>query len=128
MDVFEAFPNAIISNQWALVGVLKGTEVGTEITSSKMCDVIVDEGSYASPNNTPKANYEESNILLYARASDMPTLATPALHSAYMWHDTVNGYYYAIEEASLGKNQETGVVEHVEFVLRQTEVAEVDDE
>lgn len=123
MDVFEAFPNAIISGQWALVGVEKGTEVGTEITSSQLCDVIVDEGSYASPNRTPNADYEESNILLYARANDMPTLATPALHNGYMWHDTFNDYYYAIEEANLGKNQGAGIVEHVEFVLRQTEVA-----
>lgn len=122
MDVFEAFPNAIIIDQWELVEVDKGTEVGTEIVSSKPCDVIVDEGSYASPNRTPDANYEESNILLYARATDMPTLATAALHNGYMWHDTLNDYYYDIEEASLGKNQETGVVEHIEFLLRQTEV------
>ena len=122
MDVFEAFPNAIISNQWALVEVQKATEVGTEVVSSNLCDVIVDEGSYASPNRTPDANYEESNILLYARASDMPILSTPALHNGYMWHDTVNNYWYDIEEATLGKNQETGFVEHVEFVLRQTEI------
>lgn len=123
MDVFEAFPNAIIPNQWELVEVEKGTEVGTEIVSSKPCDVIVDEGSYASPNRTPDAGYEESNILLYARAIDMPTLATPALHNGYMWHDTLNDYWYNIEEANIGRNQETGVVEHVEFILRQTEVA-----
>lgn len=126
MDVFEAFPNAIITNQWELVEVEKGTEIGTEVISSKLCDVIIDEGSYASPNRTPSADYEESNILLYARSTDMPTLSTPSLHNGYMWHDTVNDYYYAIEEASLGKNQETGVAEHVEFILRQTEVT--DDE
>lgn len=122
MDVFEAFPNAIISNQWALVEVQKDTEVGTEIVAGKLCDVIIDEGSYASPNRTPDANYEESNILLYARAINMPTLSTTALHNGYMWHDTINDCWYDIEEASLGKNQETGIVEHVEFILRQTEV------
>lgn len=123
MDVFEAFPNAIISNQWELGMVKYGTEIGAEFTPIGPCDVIVDEGSYTAKERAPDASYEDSDNLIYAKPSQIPTLATAELTNGYMWHDVLNDLYYEIRDASLGKNQETGQVEHIEFLIRPTEVA-----
>lgn len=123
MDVFEAFPNAIISGQWELGEVEYGTDIGTEFSNPQPCEVIVDEGSYTTHERAPDAPYEDSDNLIYARPGQMPTLVTAKLTNGYMWHDAVNDIYYEIREASLGKNQETGQVEHVEFLIRPTEVA-----
>jgi len=120
MDVFEAFPNAIISNQWEIGEVRYGTETGTQFSNPVACDVIIDEATSASVADIPDLKNES---LLYARASDMPTLLTSKLATNYMWHDKTNDLYFMILQVGLGKNQETGKVEHVEFVLRQTEVA-----
>lgn len=131
MNVFEAFPNAIISGQFELGEVQLGTEVGTVFSSPALCDVVIDEGTYTATGRTPEAPYMTSDILLYAKPEQMPTLVTAKLTNGYMWHDKVNDLYYEIREASLGKNQETGIVEHIEFLLRPTEVAlngEAEDE
>lgn len=123
MDVFNSFPNAVISDQWQLGQVEYATEIGTEFSNAKLCSVIVDEGSFADPNRSPNAAYEDSGILIYAKPEEMPTLVTAQLTNGYMWHDKANNLYYEIRDASLGKDQETGKVEHVEFLIRPTEVA-----
>lgn len=123
MDVFEAFPNGIIRNTWELGEVQRATEIGNVFQSIATCDVIIEEGVYDRSGRTPDADYQDSNILLYARPEDMPTLNTAALAAGYYWHNTATDQYYAIREASLGTNQETGVNEHVEFLLKPTEVA-----
>lgn len=128
MDIFEAFPNGIVSNQYELGEVQYGTELGTEFSSATLCDVVVDEGTYATTGRAPEVPYNTSDILLYAKPQQMPTIVTAKLTNGHMWHDKINDLYYEIREASLGKNQETGVVEHVEFLLRPTEVALVKGE
>lgn len=130
MDVFSSFPNAIVSNRWELGRVVRATVGGNEFKNPVLCDVIVDEGSYADADRAPRADEESSDTLLYARPEQMPTLATTQLTNGYFWHDKLNDLYYAIREASLGQNQETGVTEHVEFLLRPTEAltSEGDDE
>lgn len=124
MDVFEAFSNAIISGQWELGQVQYATETGTVFRNPVSCDVIVDEGSFTSTSRTPDAPYEDSDNLIYARPEQLPTLVTAVLTNSYMWHDTANDIYYEIRDASLGKNQEAGQIEHVEFLIRPTEVSE----
>lgn len=123
MDIFEAFPNGIISEQFELGVAEFGTEVGTVFSDAKLCDVVVDEGTYTTTGRAPDTPYMDSGILLYAKPEQMPTLVTAKLTNGYMWHDKINDLYYEVREASLGKNQETGVVEHIEFLLRPTEVA-----
>lgn len=123
MDVFEAFPNGIIRNTWELGEVQRATEIGNVFQALNICDVIIEEGVYDRSGRTPNADYQDCNILLYARPEDMPTLNTAALAAGYYWHNTATDQYYAIREASLGTNQETGVNEHVEFLLKPTEVA-----
>lgn len=123
MDVFEAFPNGIIHNTWELGEIQRATEIGNVFESIALCDVIVEEGTYDRSGQTPNADYQDSNILLYAHPTDMPTLNTAALSAGYYWHNTLTDQYYAIREASLGTNQELGTVEHIEFLLKSTEVA-----
>lgn len=123
MNVFEALPNAVITNVWELGQVQNGTEIGKVFSDPATCDVIVDEGSFTTTERAPDAPYEDSDSLIYAKPEQMPTLLTAELTNGYMWHDKTNNLYYEIREASLGKNQETGQVEHVEFLVRPTEVA-----
>lgn len=125
MDVFNAFPNGIVSGVWELGEVERATEIGTIFTGIAICDVIVDEGTYERSGRTPDPDYQDSHTLLYARPGDMPTLNTAALAAGYYWHNKTSDQYFAVLEASLGKNQETGVVEHVEFLLKPTDIAEV---
>lgn len=125
MDVFEAFPNAIISGVWELGEVQRATEVGNVFESYALCDVIIEEGTYDRSGQSPNADYQDSNILLYARPGDMPTLNSAALAASYYWHNTETDQYYAITECSMGTNQELGIVEHLEFLLKPTEVANV---
>lgn len=126
MDVFEAFEEAIIEDRWELGQQLTGTMRGKEFSNAVACDVIVDEGSYATPNRSPEVEYQESDTLIYARPEQMPTLNTAELTNGYMWHDKETDTFYEIRQASLGKNQETGEVEHVEFLIRPTLVASND--
>lgn len=123
MDVFEALPAAIISGRWELGKLMSGTIVGKEFSDAVPCDVIVDEGAYATPDRSPEVEYQESETLIYARPDQMPTLHTAELTNGYMWHDKETDTYYEIRQASLGKNQEIGVVEHIEFLIRPTMVA-----
>lgn len=122
MDVFDAFPNGIVSNQYELGEVQYATAEGTVYSSGKLCDVIVEEEANAEFDRTPSANPIYTDMLIYARPEQMPTLVAAQLTNGYMWHDVLNNFYYEIVSASLGKNQETGQIEHVEFKVRQTEV------
>lgn len=123
MDVFEAFPNGIVSDRWELGQLNSGTIRGKEFSNPITCEVIVDEGAYATPDRSPEVEYQESETLIYAKASQIPTLHTAQLTNSYLWHDLKTDIYYEIRQASLGKNQETGEIEHVEFLIRPTMVA-----
>lgn len=123
MDVFDALPNAIISGVWFL-GVLEhDTEVGTKFTVAKALDVIVDEISIAEREMNPNPDELNSSTLVYVKPSQLPTLNTNALVAGYLLFNSEDGIYYTIENAALGKNQETGTVEHVEFLIKQQEIA-----
>ncbi len=123
MDVFEIMPEAIVSDQFEIGQAEFGTEIGTVFSNAALCDVVIDEGTYNTSGRAPEAPYLTSDILLYAKPEQMPTLVTAKLTNGYMWHDKLNDLYYEIREASLGKDQETGNIEHAEFLLRPTEVA-----
>lgn len=124
MNVFNIFSEAIIPETWELGQVKRGTRRGKEFSEAVALDVIVDEGTYSVTDRSPSAQYEDSDTLVYARATDLPTLDTAKLAAGYMWHNIVTDTFYNIREASLGKNQARGMVEHVEFLLRPTEVLE----
>lgn len=121
MDVFEAFPEAIIGGEWQLGEVKRATVRGKKFSNPTTLEVIVDEGTYAVTDRSPSAEYESSDTLIYVRASDLPTLDTAKLAANYLWYNLKTNGYFDIREANLGKNQDTGVVEHVEFLIRPTE-------
>lgn len=123
MDVFEAFEEAIVSDRWELGQLVSGTLRGKEFSNPIACDVIVDEEAYANPDRSPEVEYQESDTLIYAMPEQMPTLHPAQLTNGYLWHDTETDTFYEIREASLGKNQETGEIEHLEFLIRPTLVA-----
>lgn len=122
MNVFEAFPQAVISGIWEIGSLERATTIGKVFSQPTICEVIVDEGSYVAVDRTPSYDYEESNILLYAKTEELPTTVSAELTNGYLWHNRETGIYYEIREASLGKNQEDAEIEHMEFLLRPTEV------
>lgn len=120
LSIFDAFPNAIVSDVWQIGMCQHGTVVGHQFTNMGYIDVVEDEGSTSSINNTPEAL--NSDLLIYARPSQMPTMNCSQLVSSYMLYDTMNDDYYLIVDAGIGKNQHTGEIEHIELKLVQTEV------
>ena len=124
LSIFKAFSNAIISDVWEIGTCEHGTVVGNQYTKVNALDVVVDEGSNSSINNTPETL--KSDLLVYVMPSQMPTLQTNILVSNYMLYNSEEDSYYMIVDAGIGKNQHTGVIEHLELKVVQTEV--VDDE
>ncbi len=127
MNVFEAFPSAIVNNVWMLGEVKRATVRGKEFSNPRFCSVIVDTGVSAVNDRSPSADYETTSTLLYAIPSDMPTLNPAELSTSYLWYNTETKEYFNIRDVSLGKNQTTGEIEHLEFLLQPTEVL-VDEE
>lgn len=122
MDVFKAFPNAVVSDVWQIGRLERNTEEGVRFISLGAKDVIVDEAAGGSYEASPQAAALETGTLLYAKAEQMPTMNPAALISDYLWENTEEGQIYAIIEAGIGKNQDTGVIEHVEFRISPKEV------
>lgn len=123
MDVFKAFPNAIEHNLWELGTVLRGTENGTKFQSVGFIDVIIDEQVDGELDTSPNAEGVSVNTLLYVRPADLPPANTAAFVGEYYWHNTETDTFYEITEVGVGKNQENGLVEHYEFLLKPTGVS-----
>ena len=119
MTVFEAFPNAI--ETWSIIPVAYSTITGNQLDmkNAQNIDVIVDEGSSSDANQSPNYATINSDTLIYTKPSQMPTTDTSALVADYAIKSP-NGKIYEITDAGLGKNQELGIVEHIELKIRQT--------
>lgn len=124
MDVFSAFPQAIVSGVWEIGTVARATELGNVYTTLNSLDVIVDEESDTSIVETPDADYLETGTLLYVKPSQLPTLDSSALASDYLVKNTELGQIYRIKKAGIGKNQELGQIEHVELLIESMEALE----
>lgn len=125
MDVFEAFPAAIVNGVWQIAAYQRGGVVGAvwDAENASELDVIIDEGDDSTINGAPNTEPLDADLLLYAKPDQLPSTNPRALAAGYLLYDSENDDYFAIVDASLGKNQETGELEHVELLLRQTEVA-----
>lgn len=121
MDIFDAFPNAIETGKWQLCELIQNTEIGKTVGKKTGLDVIEDEVTNAYPGETPDADWIRSDTLLYVKPSQLPTLKSASLTSGYLCYNTEEDTYYEIREVGIGKNQETGQVEHVELRIRATE-------
>lgn len=121
MTVFDAFPNAIESD-WQIVPMAYSTIAGNalDMTNASNIDIIIDEGSTSDANQSPNSAELRSDTLIYVKPSQLTTIDTSALVAGYAIRNKTNGKVFEIVDAGLGKNQETGIVEHVEMKIRQT--------
>lgn len=120
MNVFQAFPNAC--ENWQIGKMKYSTITGNIFGVLSTIEVVVDTGTNSTANNSPSAQNMASDTLLYCKPEQLPTLDTAKLVASYAVQ-APNGKIYAIEDAALGKNQDGGVVEHVELKLNPTAVA-----
>lgn len=123
--VFECFPNAVISGVWHIGVYQRGTVMGNQFSDAGTLDVIIDEGDNSTIDSAPDAASLISDMLVYAKPDQLPTLSARKLVASYLLYDSENDDYFEIIDAGIGKNQETGVIEHIELKVRQTEVANV---
>lgn len=122
ISIFKAFANAIISGVWQIGTSTRGSVVGTTFTKVADLDVVIDEGSSADISTTPEEL--KSDLLVYVKPEQMPTIRTNKLVSGYMLYDSSEGDYYEIIDAGVGKNQHTGKIEHLELKVVQTEISD----
>lgn len=121
-SIFNAFPNAIIYGVWQIGVCQHGTIIGNTFTKTGDLDVVIDEGFSSSISNTPEVL--RSNMLVYVKPEQLPTLKSNELVSGYMLYDSAEDKYYEIVDAGIGKNQELGKIEHIELMVVPTEVTE----
>lgn len=124
MDVFSAFPNAVVSDRFELGTYQRGTMLGVQFTDAGGIDAIIDESDTVAIDNAPDAEALEADLLLYVKPDQLPTTNPRELTAGYLVYDALYDDYFAIIDASAGKNQQTGTIEHVELLLKQTKVAE----
>lgn len=124
MDVFSALPNAIVHNVWVLGAMVRNTETGRAFIGDGYKDVIVDEEVTGLTDRSPSADGITTDTLLYARPEQMPTKNCVDYIDSYLWFNEATRQYYKIVKVGVGKNQETGLVEHYEFWIQPTDVAE----
>ena len=124
LSIFKAFSNAIIYNVWQIGYCQRGGVVGNVFVKEADIDVVLDEGSSSSVNTTPEEL--RSDLLVYVKPEQLPTIRTNKLVSSFMLYDSENDDYYQIIDAGVGKNQHTGEIEHLELKVVQTEVTDVD--
>ena len=119
ITVFQAFPNAI--ETWQIVPMAYSTITGNDLDeqNAQNIHVIIDEGSSSEANASPNAQAINSDTLLYTKPDEMPTTDTSALVADYAIK-APNGKVFEIVDAGQGKNQDSGVLEHIELKIRQT--------
>lgn len=120
ISIFKAFANAIISDVWQIGTSQRGTVVGATFTKIADIDVVIDEGANAGITSTPEEL--RSDLLVYVKPEQMPTIRANKLVSGYMLYDSSEGDYYEVIDVGIGKNQHTGEIEHLELKVVQTEV------
>lgn len=124
MDVFDAFPGAVVTGRFSIGSYQRGTVEGNQFTKEADLDVIIDEGDVSVIDSAPNAEPLTADLLLYVRPEQLPTTNPRALVSGFLIYDAEYDDYFAIINAGIGKNQETGGFEHIELLLRQTDVVE----
>lgn len=127
MDVFSAFAGAVVSGRYSIGSCQRGSLVGSVYSKIADLDVIIDEGDLTNIGLAPNANVLDSDILLYVKPEQLPTTNPRKLVADYMIYDEDEDDYFAIINAGVGRNQQTGEIEHIELMLQQTD-AEMEEE
>lgn len=118
MTVFDAFPNAIIQVKIAQIAYSSITGNDIDLENAETIDAIVDEGSSSDANPSPNAAGLYADTLIYTRPEQLPTTDTSTLVSDYAIIDSQDRTW-EITDAGVGKNQDSGQIEHVELRIRQ---------
>ena len=113
ISIFKAFANAIISGVWQIGTSKRGSVVGTTFTKVADIDVVLDEGASSTTSTMPENL--RSDLLVYVKPEQLPTIRANKLVSGYLLYDSSEDDYYEIIDAGVGKNQHTGVIEHLEL-------------
>lgn len=122
--VFDSFPFAI--EEIKLVKFTYSTMVGNRYEVVRTIDAIIDEGNAtALHNQSPNASNIDSDTLIYVRPEQVPTMDCEALSAEY--GVILNSKIYSIEDAALGKNQDAGIIEHIELKVRQRSAIEYEE-
>ena len=124
MDVFDALPNAIVSDVWQLGERVQDTENGKRFLPLGTWDVIMSETVSGMQDRSPNADYLTNATLLYVRPEVMEGSSAAEMVASRLWHNTETEQFFEILTVRIGKNQETGIVEHVEFTLKQVEIVD----
>lgn len=121
LTVFQAFPNGIEHEIWQIGQMAYSTITGNALDDDTLAfiDAIVDEANDSEPNASPNSAVTYTDTLLYVRPEQMPTIDTAELIASYAVKNTTTDKLYAIIDAGIGKNQDNGVIEHIELRLRQ---------
>lgn len=121
LTVFQAFPNGIEHEIWQIGQMAYSTITGNALDDDTLTfiDAIVDEANDSEPNASPNAAVTYTDTLLYVKPDQMPTIDTAELIASYAVKNTTTDKLYAIIDAGIGKNQDNGVIEHIELRLRQ---------
>ena len=121
LTVFQAFPNGIEHEIWQIGQMAYSTITGNDLDTDSLTyiEVIEDEANDSEPNNSPSYANTNSDTLLYVRPEQMPTIDTAELIASYAVKNTQTDKLYTIIDAGIGKNQDNGVIEHIELRLRQ---------
>lgn len=121
LTVFQAFPNGIEHEIWQIGQMAYSTITGNALDDNSLTfiDAIVDEANDSEPNASPTSAVTYTDTLLYVRPEQMPTIDTAELIASYAVKNTQTDKLYAIIDAGIGKNQDNGVIEHIELRLRQ---------
>lgn len=121
MDVFSAFPGAVISGRFFIGKYQRGSLEGNQFVKDADIDAIIDEGDMAEIGGAPNAESLIADIILYVKPEQLPTVNPRELTAGYLIYDNEYGDYFAIIDAGIGKNQDNGIIEHIELKLRQTD-------
>lgn len=119
MDVFKAFPEAMVT--WTWLAVKRGTEIGNVATEAGTVSLIETEADHATLYNTPKANGITADLLVYVRPEDMPEVTPAKLMANYGLQNDIMERYDIID-VGVAKNQESGAIEHYELALQLTDM------
>lgn len=118
MTVFDAFPNAIVQLKIAQIAYSSITGNDIDLENAETIDAIIDEGSSSDANQAPNAAGLYADTLVYTRPEQLPTTDTSALVSDYAIIDSQDRTWEIID-AGVGKNQDSGQIEHIELKIRQ---------
>lgn len=121
MTVFDAFPNAIVQLKIAQIAYSSITGNDIDLENAEAIDAIIDEGSSSDANQAPNAAGLYTDTLVYTRPEQLPTTDTSTLVSDYAIIDSQDRTWEIID-AGVGKNQDSGQIEHIELKIRQVGV------